>query len=258
MDGVSYARVLRGDGALERKAFFNYFPHGRSPGRAGGVWVRSSDWKLIRWFGNEFGDDVRFELYNLRDDLSETQNLAATQSARVKELNALIDGFLTDTGATYPRPNPAYQPASTTATNPNAAAPAADPLEGWKARQCEAVVKDGVLTLTSTKPAGTAFLGHGMGRTQGPVVVKLRVRSPLGGEGQIEWLGDPQAGAEPQAVLFTVPDGDWHDLTVDVPAKGLLGTMRLYLPASDKPLDVDWVEFTARGAKPQRWEFNAK
>ncbi|MCX7827520.1 MAG: sulfatase-like hydrolase/transferase, partial [Verrucomicrobiae bacterium] len=83
MDGVSYARVLRGDGALERKAFFNYFPHGRSPGRCGGVWVRSGDWKLIRWFGVPPGQEGRFELYNLRDDLGETKNLAAAQPARV-------------------------------------------------------------------------------------------------------------------------------------------------------------------------------
>ena len=51
MDGVSYAKSLRSGQSLDRKAFFNYFPHGPSPGRAGGVWVRSGDWKLIRWFG---------------------------------------------------------------------------------------------------------------------------------------------------------------------------------------------------------------
>jgi arylsulfatase A-like enzyme len=258
MDGASYARVLRGEGALERKAFFNYFPHGRSPGKAGGVWVRSGDWKLIRWFGNQFGDDVRFELYNLRDDLSETKNLAANQSARVKELDALIDGFLADTGATYPRPNPAYKPTTAKPANPKALANANDPLEGWKARQCEAVVKDGVLTMTGKGKAGAAFLGHAMGRTAGPVVVKLRVRSAAGGAGKVEWLGDAAAGAEPKSVPFFVAAGEWQELSVEVPAQGLLGTTRLYLPASAQPLELDWVELAAKGTKPQRWEFNAK
>src|SRR5436190_3835479 len=41
IDGVSYAAVLKQTGTLNRQAFFNYFPHGQSVGRAGGVWVRS-------------------------------------------------------------------------------------------------------------------------------------------------------------------------------------------------------------------------
>jgi arylsulfatase A-like enzyme len=108
MDGTSYASVLKKTGPLAREAFFNYFPHGRSVGQAGGVWVRSGDWKLIRWFGAPAGDARRHELYNLRADLSESKNLATTEPERVKRLNQLIDDFLSDTGAMYPRPNPAY------------------------------------------------------------------------------------------------------------------------------------------------------
>lgn len=260
IDGVSYARVLRSEGELDRKAFFNYFPHGRSPAKAGGVWVRSGDWKLIRWFGAGLTDEVRFELYNLHDDLGETKNLAAAESARVKELDALIDGFLADTGATYPRANPAYDPATAKPAKPKAAVNAGDPLEGWKARQCVAVVKDGALWMTGSGKGGAPFLGHAMGRTTGPVVVKLRVRSASGGEGKVEWLGDAQAGTEPKSVAFNVAAGDWQELSVDMPAKGLLGTTRLYLPVSSQPLQLDWVELRSGGAqaKPQRWEFNAK
>jgi len=256
LDGVSYARVLTSGGGLDRNAFFNYFPHGGSPGRAGGVWVRSGDWKLIRWFGVAPGDDTRFELYNLRDDLGETNDLATAQAARVKELDALIDGFLADTGATYPRPNPAWKPGSAKSANANAA----DPLEGWKARQCEAVVKGGTLTMRGNGRAGGAFLGHAMGRTMGPVVVKLRVRSAAGGAGRIEWLGDSQAGAGSKSVSFDVAAGDWQEISVDVPAQGLLGTTRLYLPADSEALELDWVELRGGGpaARPQRWDFDAK
>jgi arylsulfatase A-like enzyme len=108
IDGVSYAAVLRETGTLSRQAFFNYFPHGRSPGRAGGVSVRSGDWKLIRWFGVAAADPARHELYNLHDDLSEQKDLAPAQSQRVVELDKLIDDFLAETRATYPRPNPAF------------------------------------------------------------------------------------------------------------------------------------------------------
>ncbi len=254
-DGVSYAAVLRQTGSLGRTAFFNYFPHGGSPGRAGGVWVRSGDWKLIRWFGVPPGDDSRYELYNLRDDLGETTNLAAAQAARVRELDALLDRFLADTGAAYPRPNPAYRPTAAKATKTSD-----DPLEGWKARQCEAVVRDGILTLTGTGQPGSAFLGHGMGQLSGPVTVRFRLRAGRGGAGKIEWqpggAGDP-TGA--QSVEFAVSADDWQVVSVAVPAQGPLGVMRIYLPASRQPAELDWIEACSSrpGAKPQRWEFDS-
>lgn len=99
-DGLSYAKVLRGVGKLDRAAYFNYFPHGKKAG----VSVHSGDFKMIRWFGNP----STHELYNLREDIGEATDLAAKMPDKVKELDALIDGFLKDTGALYPHPNPAY------------------------------------------------------------------------------------------------------------------------------------------------------
>lgn len=253
-DGVSYAAVLRQSGSLERESFFNYFPHGGSPGRAGGVWVRSGDWKLIRWFGLAADDEARHELYNLRDDLGEAKNLAASQPALVKKLSAQIDAFLVDTGATYPRPNPAYKPVAANVTPTST-----DPLEGWKPRQCDAVVKDGLLTITGTGRPGTVFLGHGMAKATGPVDVKLRVRTPTAGEGKIEWLpGGATDSANAKSVAFEVPAGDWREIKVSVPTTGPLGVVRLYLPAGEKPLDVDWIEISGKSLKTQRWEFDFK
>jgi arylsulfatase A-like enzyme len=251
LDGVSYAPVLQQNGTLERTAFFNYFPHGRSPGRAGGVWVRSGDWKLIRWFGLAEDDPARLELYNLREDLGESMNRAAADPARVQIFDALITGFLDDTGATCPRANPAFQ---ASASRPAAANAAADPLEGWKARQCEAVVKDGVLTMTGKGNA--PFLGHGMGRTNGPAVVNLRVRSPSGGAGRVEWLpGGAGDATGAKSVPFEFAAGDWRDVSVEVPATGALGVVRLYLPAASEPVELDWIEVRAQGGKAQRWDF---
>lgn len=260
IDGVSYAGVLKGDGKLERNAFFNYFPHGKSVAQAGGVWVRSGDWKLIRWFGAPIGDEARFELYNLRDDLSETKNLAATESARVKQMDTLIDGFLTDTGATYPRPNPAYDAglAPKKKASPAAAAANADPLDNWKPRGCEAVVKDGVLTASATGKPGAAFLGHGTANMSRPANVKARLRSAIGGEGKIEWVpggaGDP---ANVKSAPFSLTAGDWQEIGADLPGEGPVGTLRIYLPTGGKPVEFDWIELSGKStkAKPMRWDF---
>jgi arylsulfatase A-like enzyme len=111
IDGVSYAPVLKSGGRLNRAAYFNYFPHG-GPSKPPGVTVRSGDWKLIRWF--ETGPDYpqKHELYNLRDDPGESKNLAMKMPAKVKELDAMMDQFLHETGATFPKPNPAYRAGS--------------------------------------------------------------------------------------------------------------------------------------------------
>jgi arylsulfatase A-like enzyme len=108
MDGVSYARVLKQTGSLNRQGYFTYFPHG-GPAKPPGVTVRAGDWKLIRWF--ETGPDYpdRHELYNLEEDLGERKNLAAHMPDKLRELDAMIATFLKDTGALTPKPNPAYR-----------------------------------------------------------------------------------------------------------------------------------------------------
>lgn len=247
IDGVSYAAVLKSTGTLERAAFFNYFPHA-GVGRAGGVWVRAGDWKLIRWFGAQ--GDERFELYNLRDDLGESKNLAAQMPDKVKALDSLIDGFLNDTGATYPRPNPAF--------NPLAAAPkggAARPFGGWVPKGCKAEMRGGKLSITGE--GRSPFLGLTGLKHSGPAVMCLRASS-AGGAAKIQWrtADQPEFPKEGQVVEFNLPAStEGADVQVELPVSGSLLHLRLYLPARQQPVGLDWVELTSQGGKPQRWDF---
>lgn len=109
LDGISILPALRGR-ALNREAIFCHFPHYiPRTGAVPGTWVRKGDWKLIRLYCDNEDQSDRFELYNLKDDLSETRNLAAQHPEKVKELDRLIEGFLRRTGALVPKPNPAYR-----------------------------------------------------------------------------------------------------------------------------------------------------
>ena len=244
LDGTSYASVLRSEGPLQRQAYFNYHPHA-GLNKAGGVWVRSGDWKLLRWFGNP----ATHELYNLKDDLSEAHDLAATQPDKVKELSLLIDGFLTDTSAAYPRPNPAYKPVATKA--PAKKGPV-DPLDGWKERQCKASVTNGILSLKATGKPSAAFLGHGTAKMTGPAKVTLRIRSTTGGAGKIESY--PQGSGDPAGMIatpFEVKAGDWQDITVPLSTTQPLGTLRAYLPDAD----IDFIEIAPDKGKALRSDF---
>ena len=109
-DGKSFAPALRG-AAHDRGPTFVHFPH-TTPASGGlaSTWVRVGDWKLIRFFCLADDQSDVLELYNLKEDLSETKNLAAQNPAKVTELNALISGFLRDTEAVVPPRNPDYDP----------------------------------------------------------------------------------------------------------------------------------------------------
>ena len=175
--------------------------------------------------------------------------MATTQPERVKALDDLLTGFLTETKAVIPGPNPAY--------NPNAKAEAgtevADPFKGWKLRGCEGVVKAGVLTVTGKSKA--PLLAFAAGKISGPAVIKFRVRSASGGAGKVEWLPTPKLTDQAKSVSFVLTGGDWQELNVSLPATGPLGIVRLYLPADKDPVQLDWVELQPDGGKSQRWDF---
>ncbi|MDO8545286.1 MAG: sulfatase [Opitutaceae bacterium] len=117
-DGRSFAPALRG-AKHDRGPTFCHFPH-TTPASGGlaSTWVRVGDWKLIRFFGLNDDQSDLFELYNLKDDLGETRNLAAHFPARVKELGTLISEFLRDTEAVVPARNPNYDPRAKPAATP--------------------------------------------------------------------------------------------------------------------------------------------
>jgi arylsulfatase A-like enzyme len=108
MDGVSLAGVLTGlQPALERP----YFIYNPAHDEVGQISVRLGDYKLIRSYSPQWPS----QLYNLREDLGETRNLAAERPEKLAELSALIDRFFAQTGAPVPRPNPRYRPVEGTA-----------------------------------------------------------------------------------------------------------------------------------------------
>jgi arylsulfatase A-like enzyme len=106
LDGASLLPILRGpSGSLVREAIFQHFPGylGMGPGK----WrttpvslIEVGDWKLM-----EFLEGQVLELYNLKDDIGETKNLAALMPEKTAELHSKLVAWRDEISAPMPKPN---------------------------------------------------------------------------------------------------------------------------------------------------------
>lgn len=114
LDGDSMVPLLKGETVgFNQRPMFCHFPNPRlqNDDRMA-TSVRLGDWKLIRFYGETEDGSYVFELYNIKEDISESKNLAEANPAKVKELDTLISKWVEETGAQMPRPNRAYDPAA--------------------------------------------------------------------------------------------------------------------------------------------------
>ena len=102
-DGVSLASVLRG-GSLEREAIYWHYPHYHGSSWKPGAAVRAGAWKLIAFYHYD-----KVELYNLKDDLSERNDLAKSMPEKRQEMETLLSSWQKEIGARMPTPNPDYK-----------------------------------------------------------------------------------------------------------------------------------------------------
>jgi arylsulfatase A-like enzyme len=116
LDGESLVPLLKDADSLRRDAIFWHYPVYLEPyNDSQWPWrttpagaIRKGDWKLI-----EFFEDGRLELYNLKDDIGETNNLASAMPEKAKELHAALVRWRRDVNAPVPTtPNPEFDPAS--------------------------------------------------------------------------------------------------------------------------------------------------
>lgn len=86
MEGISLFRTMAGDSDPQRVLAFEH---------QGVPAVRVGDWKLVSrnrqsMTGSSFAETPGFELYNLQEDRSETEDLAGEFPEKVEELKAIM------------------------------------------------------------------------------------------------------------------------------------------------------------------------
>ena len=114
LDGTSLLPEFLGDTNIGIRPLFWHFPIYLEGGNEEtqdplfrtrpGTAVRYGDWKLIEYFENG-----ELELYNLKDDIGETTNLASEFPEKLHELKLILDKWRQETDAPVPQElNPEY------------------------------------------------------------------------------------------------------------------------------------------------------
>ncbi|MFO7976587.1 MAG: sulfatase [Candidatus Hydrogenedentota bacterium] len=249
IDGISITPALRRK-RLTREAIYGHFPHyiPSVPCRPAS-WVRQGDWKLIRFYEcDEYFPD-RIELYNLQKDIGELTNLAAEYPEKVRQLQAMLDKHLEETGALVPKKNPNYQPN------------AAKEVAGWRpSGQCWLERKDGTAIMHSVG-RDPFIVNNSVPEAAGSLVARFRMRSKSEGIGQFFWTTRKAPRFGPHQRLDFTPehDGAWHEYSVPFEANAALRAIRIDPSAGPGELAFEWIRIErpdAEGHVVKEWRFS--
>lgn len=105
VDGKNLLPLLKGDNSYERGPLFFHYPHYGGKGDTPAGAIRMGDYKLI-----EFYEDGHVELYNLKDDISEQNDLSREKPELAAELLSRLKEWRISCNAKMPVMNEYYKP----------------------------------------------------------------------------------------------------------------------------------------------------
>jgi arylsulfatase A-like enzyme len=103
LDGVDILPLLTGKGTIKNRPLYWHYPHYDETTPYSSVIV--DGWKLIR-----YADDGKIEVYNLKDDPMEKNNLAAIHPNRTASLIRNLESYLAEVDAQSAAQNPDFDP----------------------------------------------------------------------------------------------------------------------------------------------------
>jgi arylsulfatase A-like enzyme len=102
-DGRSLLPELTGKKGKARSLYWHY-PHYHGSTWRPGASIRDGDWKLIKFYDYE-----KVELYNLKNDPSESKDLSKQNPDKTQKLENKLIAWQNRLNAKLPTPNPDYK-----------------------------------------------------------------------------------------------------------------------------------------------------
>jgi len=110
IDGKSLLPILtKSDKKFDRDALYWHYPHYHRQGYKPSGAIRMGDYKLIEWYERSIqGLDYQCDLYNIKNDMSETTNLSSQMPELVKKMQNKLHQWLISVGANQMSLNPNF------------------------------------------------------------------------------------------------------------------------------------------------------
>ena len=250
IDGVSIVPALRGE-KFHRDAIYTYFPHSTGvpdtlpPSAA----VYEGDWKLFRFFHDGENADHVHQLYNLKNDIGEEDDVAADNPDRVSAMVSLLEAFLVETKAITPQANPNYDASS-----------AAVKKMGWQAvKDCSLARKDNRLEITTSAAAAKVNVSLQPPLAAGQLVLKMDITSDQAGKIDLRWA---EQGVRPMYFRDRLTRSGAYDagkrtmLEIPFSAKKGVTSMRIDFMQAPGTIELNTVEILHAGKRLKRWDFS--
>jgi len=99
LDGQSLVSALQGESneTLENRFLAWTYPHEHGSGHTPSNAIRMGDWKMVQLTDKQTKNENRYELYNLKDDIGEKENLSVKHHEKVHELAKVLNEWIEET-----------------------------------------------------------------------------------------------------------------------------------------------------------------
>ena len=197
---------------------------------------------------------------------------------KVKEMDRLIDEYIAEAKVVVPLPNPDFDSAKfdpsligvqtgglkmppVKKASGSKGPPQTvrnESMLGWSGKGMDVSTDSHSMKISSTH--AQPFLTNASLNIEGPALLKTRLRSAKPGKTNLQWRTADQKGfpTKGQSKQFSIKGGDWQEIEIKLPVKRVLQHLRIFIPDSKKPFEIDWIEITPVGGKfkqSERWDF---
>lgn len=241
-DGVSFLPALKGE-EYDRSPIYSTFCH-RTPrtGNLPNISMRDKEWRLYRFYHDGPQQEHRYELYNLKEDIGETNNVAKDYPAKVQAMIAAMDAHIEEADILESQ------------LNKNYIGNAADGW--WGSDDVDLSIVDNKLHLEVK--AGDPYIETDFIPSFGgsSFYFRFKMKSSATGGGKIYWKNTTTENYTGiKSVSFDpIHDDQWHEYRVAIPVSGNISRFNITPATTEGTVEIKDLQMeTVDGYKLRDW-----